>query len=649
MGTDSRAKRVLLVALLFFVFAVALQINGSSIGVWKDILRDNYSPARVIFSTPKSVRSDEWMGWTPSTLSQALHQPSFPLENANLGAGKSPLLMSVPVRHPVMFLRPQLYGFFLFDLETAFAFYWNFKIVALFVSFFFLLRLLTRGNFWISLFGAGWVLFSAYTQWWFSCPPMLPEMLGSWATGLICIFCLFHPVRLIVRTCAILALLIAAVNFTLCFYPPFQIPLVYLGAAVVIGWWWQNRRASLSWRAGGISLSIATLAMVAVLLPYLVECRPTLEILASTKYPGSRRTHGGEMAVRDTFSGALGFFNSAERDYLTSRGNACEASNFYPLWILVLAGSGTGLWLDRRNRRIEMMLLAGLGLFLLYSLCPLPSWLCQWTFLDYVTGTRMLLPIGIAGILFASMVLAGPTRSLPTSSRLMAAIAVFVGVTLLFMVSYPGNEKFLTPGRSVLLIVLNVLFIALYFLAPLRVFCGFFLLCLILNNAGVNPVAIGLGALLDASPAPLVQYIRTRDPEGKWISYSNTWLPQFLKAQGVNVVNGLNIVPDPNLCREMDPNGNYESIWNRYGYAIFRQAGEDEKRRFESGGVSAYTLKISPVDPVLLARGVRYAVFPESLGTPNEYGMRLLASIPESHFWIYQLPHASLPDISTLD
>lgn len=42
---DFRAKRVLFAVLILFVVAVALQINGSSVGVWKDVLRDGASPA----------------------------------------------------------------------------------------------------------------------------------------------------------------------------------------------------------------------------------------------------------------------------------------------------------------------------------------------------------------------------------------------------------------------------------------------------------------------------------------------------------------------------------------------------------------------------------------------------------------------------
>lgn len=648
MVMDFRATRVLLAGLILFVLAVALQINGSSIGVWKDVLRDEASPAGVVFSTPKSVRADEWMAWTPSIFAQAFHRPPFPAENANLGAGKSPLLMSVPARHFAMFFRPQLYGFFLFDIETAFAFYWNVKVFALFASFFLLLRALTRNDFWISLFGAGWVSFSAYVQWWLSCPPMMPEMLASWAAAILCVIHLFRSEKLVSRIVAMLILVIAGVNFALCFYPPFQVPLIYLGVAIIAGWLWQNKNASLHWRAGGISLALAGLAIATVLVPYILECKPTLEILAHTSYPGSRRTHGGELTITDTFNGVLGFFNRSEKDYLASRGNSCEASNFYPLWIFALAGGGFGLWRDRRNRSVEIMLLSCLGLFTLYTFCPFPTWLCQWTLFNYVTGTRALLAIGIAGVLFTTMLLAQPSRLLKTSRRLIAAIAVLTGIAVLLVASYSGNEKFLTPGRFSLLAALNALFVALYYFAPTKMFCGVFLLCLVLNNGAINPVVIGLGPLLDATPAAVVRQIRESDPDGKWISYSNTWLPQFFKALGADVINGLHIVPDPVFCREMDPTGKYEPVWNRYASAVFQQAEPGEKPEFRSLGPSAYILKVSPVDPALLARGARYAVFPQSIDS-GKMGLRLLARFPESKIWIYQLPGAPRPKASAPD
>jgi hypothetical protein len=62
------------------------------------------------------------------------------------------------------------------------------------------------------------------------------------------------------------------------------------------------------------------------------------------------------------------------------------------------------------------------------------------------------------------------------------------------------------------LIALNAGLIGLYFFGPRRVFCGGFLLTLLLNNYTVNPIATGLGPLLKASATPAIQRIRAGEP-----------------------------------------------------------------------------------------------------------------------------------------
>jgi len=632
---DVRVRRVLAIVAMLFVAAVALQIHGSSIPVWTSVLQDTSSPSGVLFSTPKSVRTDEWLAWTPAVLAQALHDPPFPVENANIGGGKTPLLVNLPVRHYSMFFRPQLYGFFLFEVETAYAFYWSVKAFGLVISFFLLLRALAPGHFWLPLFGAGCICFSAYTQWWFSCPPMLPEMLICWSAAILCVIYLFRGPRLGMRIFATAVLVIAVVNFTLCFYPPFQIPLVYMGAALLTGWFWQNRRTIVNWRAGAVCVAAAAIGIAAVLIPYFLECKPTLEIVASTKYPGDRRSHGGDLTARDTFDGVLGFFNSSENTYLATRGNSSESSNFYPLWVLVLASGGYALWRNRRERRAEMMLAAALAVLTLYTFCPLPEWLCRWTLLTYVTGNRALLAIGAGGMVLVTMVMANPVPQSNKRRRALPALAAFSGVIAVLIACHPGSDPFLNLGRCALLLSLNALFICLYFFAPLKIFCGTFLLCLVLNNGAVNPVVTGLGPLLQSDAGSVVKEMKRRDPAAKWMAYSSMYPAQFLKAQGADVINGLNYVPDLAFWRELDPAGKFDAIYNRYAFSAFVLGSGS--REFHLTPPVAYGVDVLPTDPLLSARRVRYAVFSDQVPEPAAKGLSLASNPAGARLWIYQL------------
>ena len=154
-----------------FALCVFFKLNGSSIGIWTEILNDLTKPKGLLLFTPRPSRADEWHGWTPAALSQARQTPPFPIENLSLGGARTPLIMSVPVRHYTAFFRPHLWGFFVFDFERGFSFFWCFKILALLLASAWFLRQLGVRHRAVLLFGTLWIFFSGFIQWWFSSPP----------------------------------------------------------------------------------------------------------------------------------------------------------------------------------------------------------------------------------------------------------------------------------------------------------------------------------------------------------------------------------------------------------------------------------------------------------------------------------------------
>src|SRR5712691_1284831 len=156
-----------LALILIFCACVALKLNGSSVGMWSAVLNEPGKPHGLLIFMPKQVRADEWESWTPAALSQARQTPPFPIENVSLGGGRAPLLMSVPVAYYTTFFRPQLWGFFLFDFERGFSFYWCCKVFGLLLASAWLLQQLGCRSRSIILIGTLWIFFSGYVQWWF--------------------------------------------------------------------------------------------------------------------------------------------------------------------------------------------------------------------------------------------------------------------------------------------------------------------------------------------------------------------------------------------------------------------------------------------------------------------------------------------------
>lgn len=630
--------------LALFILLVALRINGSSSSFWYYDLHELNEARGVILGSPKPTRSDEWMVWTPAILAQLKHQPPMPVENPSLGAGKAPLLMSVPVRHYTMLFRSQLWGFFFLDVEHGFSWYWNAKLLGLLGALFLLLWILTGGRFDLSILGALVICYSSFVQWWFSSPSMLPEMLASWSLVLVCGWCLFQPIVWWKRLLVSLALVSSAINFVLCCYPPFEIPLLYLAVALFIGYLWQRRGALAI--SGWIWNLTCLVAIILLLVPVCLELRPTLNILAHTSYPGSRRHFGGEMKWTQFFGGLLNFFDG-ERQHPDVFANTSEAANFLPIWVLVAAVAllvWKRRWLTVRgawpgNLPILFSILAFLLLLSCYQVVGFPGWLATVSGLSFTTESRSILGSGVAGMLFFILCLNIPGRPLLSrTSRVVFIALVALLVSLYLFWNREWNPTYLTTGRLVSLGVIHLAIAAGYLFLRPAIFLSALAVVLLWNNFLVNPVAQGLPSLLESTAMQRIERIRQADPKGLWAAYERSTLPQFVIASGAPVLNGVKVVPPLPLLEQIDPAGTSRDIYNRYAYIVLRLPRPGEQAsHFEYSTPDSYRLFIEPTDPALRSAGLKYVVFRRALGPEEMHGLALLDEMPESQIWIYQV------------
>jgi hypothetical protein len=513
-------------AAILFCLAVAFKLNGSSVGVWSELLTERGVPRGLIFSAPRKIRMDEWAVWTPLALSQARQKRPFPIENANVGAGRSPLIMNVPVAYYTTFFRPQFYGFFIFDFTRGFSFYWCAKFFGLLLAAGWALRQIGVRSRLLVVFGAVWVAFSSYVQWWFSSPAMLPEMLASW---FVCVGCAarFFKDRHLGKTAAVLfGFIFFGVNFVLCLYPPYQIPLTLLFLAMLVGVWRESRDQgkAVSSKRAFLLVAVGLIVISLILVPFWLDVRPTLNIVAHTIYPGARRSTGGDLSLFKLFSGVLGFF-----EYKESRpavyANICEASNFYPLWpaaaLIIIAAR-------YRSRARVAPLFVMLSIFLVglsvYCLLPLPGWLLRITFLNFATEPRALLALGIANILFCCLFLDRYRAAILSGiSSVATAVVLWLGLVLLLWSARNHNTAYFSdPWHWIEPLGVSAIVLALFFWERLRYrwLPVAFGLLLISSNAPINPVMKGLSPLVDSAAFNAIEGIRAADPGGRWIVYS---------------------------------------------------------------------------------------------------------------------------------
>ena len=198
-----------------------------------------------------------------------------------------------------------------------------------------LLMILLENNFFLSVFGALWVYFSSYMQWWYSSPAMLPELVGYFAlfTSAFIIGLTSKRKTLIIAACFLF--LVSFFNFVVSLYPPYQVPLLYLSfcivAGVILPRWRYVLSESLKNRFGAICICVSLLATAGLLLVWYLDVRQTLDVLANTLYPGMRRTLGGGISTAQIFNGFSGFFVN-EINFPKIWKNVCESSNFILLF-----------------------------------------------------------------------------------------------------------------------------------------------------------------------------------------------------------------------------------------------------------------------------------------------------------------------------
>jgi hypothetical protein len=160
---DKKTKLFLLILLTSYFALSLLKVHTSSIANW-DVMFGKPAPQSVLLGKPKFIRMDEWMVGTPAILSQ--YALGMPLRNDTLGGVTTPVIWGLPVKDVSTILRPALWSYFIFDVERAFAFAWNFKIFIFLISTFLTLMLLTRNSFLLSVCGTFFIFFSGAVQWW---------------------------------------------------------------------------------------------------------------------------------------------------------------------------------------------------------------------------------------------------------------------------------------------------------------------------------------------------------------------------------------------------------------------------------------------------------------------------------------------------
>lgn len=638
------AATLLVFAGLFTAAAmyVALALNQSSIGIWETVYPNRPVTQAVDLGEARRIRSDEWKVQTPWVLNQV--QAGNPWRNREIGGLASPLLASMPVDGWLAAPHLKFAGFRFFGTDRGVSWWWAYKTFGTVIALLWLLLILTRGNLAASLLGTSWIWFSSFTQWWLS--SNLPEILAAFALGMVgTLYMLLATKRVwIVAGCVLV--FYAAANCALNLYPPFLVPLAYLGAAILAGFVIRESALPRLRQDGMFRLAAFTATVVATgayFLAFFTAAAQSIEAVRNTVYPGHRVVTGWEVPLDKALSGFFEALRVGESAWplRTMSSNASEASSFLLLAPAALLLFRPRAWLRRENALLVALLVFGLvaGLWIVAGLPPSLRWLGTVTGWSLAPPKRVVLALGLASILACTVlfaqVQAGTPNLLPQWARRLAAIAAGGCVLLIGLRLRLIDPAFLSP--AVLALGTGAAGLIAWGLASggIRQFVAGVAICS-LATVSVNPLQSGTSALTDK---PILRAAaRVGDgPADRWLVVGDNFFAQGLRAQGLAVFGGAQYLPNFRDIAVLDPRGDFRDTWNRYAYVSVRSEPHRRTPLFRKTRGDQYVILLDVCSQQTRALGISRIAYTVDVPAADRHCLRPLPAPADSGVHLFAL------------
>jgi hypothetical protein len=622
------------------VVYIGIGLNQSSIGLWEQFYPAQAVEQTVDLGDARRVRSDEWNTQTPWILNQV--QRGSQAENPNIGGERAPLLAAVPVKGSVASLQPKFLGFALLDLDRGFSWWWAYKTIGLVAAFFWLLMLLTRGNTLFSILGALWIYVSSFTQWWLS--SNLAEIMIAFALATVGgYYLLFAHRRRWIVTGGVLAVY-AAVNLVLHLYPPFILPLAYLGVFILAGECTRpgaTARIASSLRFRAVVV-VATVTVIAgALTLFLIEAQSTIEAMMATVYPGKRVAVPGSMPIWRVMYAWFEAYRFGEDSYPAGLINASEASSFVilaPIAVLVFHFRS----LVRRENAALLGLLLYSALVLAWMCVPLPSMarniamLMGW---GWSPPARSMVGLGLASILACTVVASSvasqaPGLREPNERRWLPFFAAAcIGV-------FGWGLRQVVPAFASSMVIAAGMFTAFALTSAMvngsrgRFALGVALL--LVPGLAVNPLMSGLSSVMEKPILVAAKQAGGRSAD-RWVVVGDFVFAQGLKAIGLDVLNGSHMVPDMRKLDVLDPANAYSEVWNRYAHVIIKSSPSTKRPLFDLVQPDLYTVSLDICGDELRRLGVTHVAYTVSPPPEDFRCLKTVRALDASGVSLYQI------------
>lgn len=601
---DFIIKKRYLIAFLFFLLSLALNLHGSSISVWNKFGLQEASSGQkvetvtasdlkgwdraslwlprfdsadgVILGAPRLIRSDEWFVQTSFYLSQANTGNQLINDRYALSGQNMIVAYNAPVWHPSVLGKPFNWGFLLFGSSRGLAWYWSVKLLGFLLLAFEFAMILTRKNAYLSLLGSFWLTFTPVIQWWFM------QHLGDVVFfSLLIMVSMYHYFERNSKKRKVgLSLLLGSgiIGYVLVIYPAFQVPFAYLilGFSVwclrnaykkgnLVKFDWLMILITLTWSMGIVGFSF-------------YQSREAIQASLSTVYPGSRVSTGGEMGFAQLTDFILNVFLPFEIPNFSNQVELASSYHFLPFILVFLPlclRNFNRFWKVRENR-LGLLLVVLSSFLLFYAWIGLPEFLAKLTLFSYVTSSRAWQAMAVMAVWASLWFMAYLWEQRGTINSLRVGFILGLLSVFIYLLSVT-NQTYQTymdiPLLSLLWLWYGLTF--LFILLGYKKSSGISLMVMtIVAGATVNPLVQGTAVIDQKALSLQVKELVKKEPEALWLS-ENGQFYNYLQIFGAKSIDGVRFYPDRQLMTKLDEQKKYEKEWNRYSHLRYLLTKEE--------------------------------------------------------------------------
>ena len=607
-GVELIYKYRFVLSFLLLIMLVSFKISGSSMGCWKLFLGDGESGIRL--GEPRVWRSDEWGTLTPLCFRQQYNTlGAYNRYSQTLGSilTDNMLVYGQPSWDILTLFRPFYWGYLFFGSERGLSWFWCSRLIVLFLSWFELGMLITDGQKKLSVMLSVCVSFAPFLQWWFAINGLV-EMLIYGACFVLgsnyLVSRAFNPRKIAV----VVGMAVCAVGYVLTFYPTWMVPVAW-GFVPLFLWvviWKFNRKVLR--RVDVVPWLLIFVITAAGLTVLAVTSWDVIKAELNSVYPGNAPSSSGGTGLWWMMKYPISLVSRFSMNELIVENSSIIC--FAP------AGFILALWVIIKEKKKDplLILLLGMNLFLAWYYCVgIPKWLAKILLLSFVNSNRGPQVLGFLRLtLFVRAVALkekAPKRWLAVLAAVISS-AVPMRLALGFTKYEPGGlryEYFDTAEKIVVVwAIIAVVFYLLYRARKSKYTMAVLGVCAVVlaSSIWINPVAKGVPEITKSETMQQIRDLVKEDPKAIWLvvdmAYPATNIPAMA---GADCLNTTQTYPQKTRWEMLDPEGEYEDIYNRYCHI---RASLGSKTMLELVSTDYVEVTLSPED--LKKLNIRYIV-----------------------------------------